>query len=47
MTVNEKFPVAVADPVMAPADDRVRPVGRDPVVTAKVYGAVPPLAVTV
>ena len=40
-------PLAVGVPVIAPALESVRPAGRAPLVIAKVYGPVPPLAVTV
>jgi len=47
VTVKEKLPVAVAVPVRLPPDDKVSPVGSVPLVTANVYGEVPPLAETV
>jgi hypothetical protein len=39
--------VAVGVPEKMPAEDSVIPAGRVPVVTANVYGAVPPLAASV
>ena len=47
VTVKGKAPVAVGVPLMTPvAELRVRPAGSVPLVTAKVYGPVPPPAVT-
>jgi len=45
--VNVKLPVPVGLPLNAPFVARLRPEGRVPLVTAKVYGQVPPLAVIV
>ena len=45
--VKEKFPGDEGVPVKEPPDDKLNPVGNEPEVTAKVYGAVPPLAVIV
>ena len=44
--VKLKVPPAVGVPESAPAVDSVRPAGRLPEVTAKLYAPVPPLAVT-
>lgn len=45
--VNVKEPAAVGVPLNTPADVRVNPDGREPVVTANEYGACPPAAVIV
>lgn len=47
MTVQLNEPPAVGVPLRTPADDSVTPAGSEPATTAKVYGAIPPLAVTV
>ena len=49
VTVMEKLdvPAAVGVPEIAPFDATVSPAGREPLVTAKEYGPVPPVAVTV
>ena len=44
VTVKLEPPVVVGVPVMAPPAESVRPLGSDPVVTAKVYGVRPPVA---
>ena len=41
VTTPAKVPRAVGVPEITPADDRVSPVGSEPVVTEKVIGAVP------
>jgi hypothetical protein len=41
-TVKLKGPVAVGVPEIRPAEERLRPGGRDPENSAQVYGAVPP-----
>lgn len=48
VTVTVKFdvPVVVGVPFSVPEDERVNPAGNEPAVTAKVYGAVPPAAVS-
>src|SRR5215468_8371412 len=45
--VNEKSFSMVGVPDSSPAVDSVKPLGREPVVTANVYGDVPPLPVSV
>ena len=45
--VKLKLPVAVGVPLSTPVLARVKPVGSVPVVVAKVYGPVPPVAVMV
>ena len=45
--VNVNSPSADGVPVIAPSVPSVRPVGRAPAVTAKVFGPAPPAAVTV
>jgi hypothetical protein len=47
VTVKVKLPAVVGVPDKTPPLDRDRPGGREPLVTAKVYGAVPPEAVNV
>ena len=42
VTVNDEPPDEVGVPVRLPPDDNERPAGNDPLVTANVYGAVPP-----
>lgn len=37
-------PEAVGVPVIAPAEDRLKPAGSVPLLTAYVYGEIPPLA---
>lgn len=45
VTVKGKLPAAVGVPESTPEEPlRLRPAGRTPAVTEKVYGAVPPLA---
>jgi len=45
--VNENGPVAEGVPVISPVDAlRLKPVGKEPAVTANVYGPVPPVTVT-
>src|SRR5690242_17859929 len=44
VTSKLDVPAAVGVPVIAPPAVSVRPVGREPLDTAKVYGPVPPLA---
>ncbi len=44
VTVKLKLPPAVGVPLRAPLLARLTPAGRLPLVTAKLYGAVPPLA---
>src|SRR5471030_2180035 len=46
-TVNAKVPGPVGVPERTPAVESVRPPGRVPIVTVKVYGLLPPLAVMV
>ena len=46
VTVKLKVPPAVGVPASTPPGLSVTPAGRLPAVTAKVYGATPPLAVT-
>jgi hypothetical protein len=42
---NEYVPPTVGVPAITPVDDvRVKPVGSDPLLILKLYGAVPPLA---
>ena len=43
-TVKEKEPATEGVPEIAPAEDRVRPVGSDPLESDHEYGEVPPLA---
>jgi hypothetical protein len=45
VTVNGNVPLAVAVPEIIPAELKLKPAGRLPVVTAHEKGAVPPLAV--
>ena len=47
VTVKVKLPPVVGVPEITPEDESVSPVGSVPVVTAKLYGAVPLLAVIV
>jgi hypothetical protein len=47
VTAKENAPVAVAVPLSAPPEESATPAGRLPVLTAKAYGAVPPIAVSV
>jgi hypothetical protein len=48
VTVNVTDPADVGVPEITPvAEFRVNPAGNDPVVTAQVYGATPPVAVNV
>jgi hypothetical protein len=42
VTVNWKVLATVGVPESTPADDSVRPSGKEPAVTAKVYGPEPP-----
>jgi hypothetical protein len=43
-TVNELVPVPVGVPEITPADESVRPDGREPLYSDQVYGDVPPVA---
>ncbi len=47
VTSNEKEPTEVGVPESTPVELRLVPEGSEPVLTANVYGAVPPLAVMV
>src|SRR5439155_14225158 len=47
VTVKLALPSAVAVPLISPAVESVSPAGSEPEDTAKVYGPVPPLALTV
>jgi hypothetical protein len=47
VTVKVDVPTIVGVPVMLPLDTSVNPVGKDPLVTANVYGPVPPVAANV
>ena len=47
VVVNVYVPTVVGVPESTPVADSVRAIGRDPLATPKVYGAVPPLALIV
>ena len=47
LTVNVKLPCALGVPESVPVLEKVSPVGKEPDVTVKLYGALPPLAVMV
>ena len=45
--MKENEPAAVGVPLITPAEERVRPGGREPLETEKVKGPVPPVTVSV